>query len=362
MGWTTTQRIFSLPKHYFKLGITSLSTVEYNPEYIQPLLDSPTSLRKDINSLKTRVDKIEKIVYKTRPSDGVTDFVKSLPTNMLEFNVKTVEKCSVFSFFLIGTILGASLFDRLWLLGGIVMGWWAAGAVRRDTLGGTVTRRVGVQLAQLIRDIQEKYLQFVIFYRTGKLAYVTSKIWQQYDTQFHVSTTIDALKRQAMLRASEFQFFGGSESSLWNVSNQLQDVWKGIASLPDVVVRLDSEYGVTSSVVSYSQAAWTSVKGWYYEGDVVGYINDWFEGKGGDKGSRAQSNQPRSWFESVFRLPRRTTPRAPWGISSVSTNKVGNTKRAMPPWKKWAETKKKNDFNLWRGRLINPWPSFSPET
>ena len=34
-------------------------------------------------------------------------------------------------------------------------------------LGGMLARRVGVQVAQLIRDIQEKYNQFVIFYRTG---------------------------------------------------------------------------------------------------------------------------------------------------------------------------------------------------
>jgi hypothetical protein len=34
--------------------------------------------------------------------------------------------------------------------------------------GGMLARRVGVQVAQLIRDLQEKYNQFVIFYRTGK--------------------------------------------------------------------------------------------------------------------------------------------------------------------------------------------------
>ena len=36
-----------------------------------------------------------------------------------------------------------------------------------DNIGGMLARRVGVQVAQLIRDVQEKYNQFVIFYRTG---------------------------------------------------------------------------------------------------------------------------------------------------------------------------------------------------
>ena len=50
-----------------------------------------------------------------------------------------------------------------------------------------VARRVGVSVAQLIRDIQEKYNQFVIFYQTGKLAYHSSKIWEQWDSQFSIT-------------------------------------------------------------------------------------------------------------------------------------------------------------------------------
>ena len=38
-----------------------------------------------------------------------------------------------------------------------------------------MARRVGAQLAMSIKDLQEKYNQFVIFYCTGKLAYVSSK-------------------------------------------------------------------------------------------------------------------------------------------------------------------------------------------
>ena len=50
-----------------------------------------------------------------------------------------------------------------------------------------VARRGGVSLAQLIRDFQEKYNQFVIFYQTGKLAYHSSKIWEQWDGQFSIT-------------------------------------------------------------------------------------------------------------------------------------------------------------------------------
>ena len=49
-------------------------------------------------------------------------------------------------------------------------------------IGGAMARRVGAQVAMSIKDLQEKYNQFVIFYRTGKLAYVSSKVWDQVQT------------------------------------------------------------------------------------------------------------------------------------------------------------------------------------
>jgi hypothetical protein len=129
-------------------------------------------------------------------------------------NAKSVELCAVFAFFSIGTIVGASLLDRLWLLGGIFAGWWASGAVHRDTRGGMMARTVGVQLAQLIKDTQEKYNQFVIFYRTGKLAYLSSKTWEQYDTQYSITSRMNELKRLAMKRAVVFNSaFKGQELS-----------------------------------------------------------------------------------------------------------------------------------------------------
>jgi hypothetical protein len=93
----------------------------------------------------------------------------------------------MFSFFLVDIIIGASLLDRLWLLGGITGAWWASGAVTRNTRGGALARRVGAQVAQYIRDLQEKYNQAVIFYQTGKMAYVSSKTWEKYDAQFQIT-------------------------------------------------------------------------------------------------------------------------------------------------------------------------------
>ena len=65
-----------------------------------------------------------------------------------------------------------------------------------------VARRVGVEVAAVIRDIQEKYNQFVVFYQTGKLAYYSSKIWEQYDTQFAITQRTEEMKRRAMKRAA----------------------------------------------------------------------------------------------------------------------------------------------------------------
>lgn len=158
---------------------------DYFPSFLKPHLQVPLSKnttvgykgttqqeQKDIAVLKSRVDKIEKTVaayYK--PKVG-----QSIP--QIALNSRTVELSAIVSFFFIGTLIGASLLDRLWLLGGISMAYWASGAVNRDTRGGLLARRVGVQVVQFIRDWQEKYNQLVIFYQTGQLAYTTSKIWE----------------------------------------------------------------------------------------------------------------------------------------------------------------------------------------
>ena len=64
-----------------------------------------------------------------------------LATLLLLIYVLCVIYCSltaVGAFFAMGTLVGASMLDRLWLLGGLLMAWWASGAVHRDTRGGTL--------------------------------------------------------------------------------------------------------------------------------------------------------------------------------------------------------------------------------
>ena len=164
-------------------------------------------------------------------------------------NARTVELCAIIGFFGIGVIVGASLLDRLWLLGGIGAAWWASGAVHRDTRGGSLARRVGVQLAQLIRDIQEKLNQAIIFYRTGKLGYVSWKWWDQYDTKFGVTRKIDEFKRLAMVRYTEFN----TQLEGYHWTDQISDIWKAMQSAPAEAQKINNRYGLTNRIVNFSK-------------------------------------------------------------------------------------------------------------
>ena len=82
--------------------------------------------------------------------------------------VITRMRVQVGAHFVLGVLVGASLLDRLWLLGGISAAWWASGAVGRNSRGGAFARRVGAEVGAKLRDLQEKYRQAVIFYRTGE--------------------------------------------------------------------------------------------------------------------------------------------------------------------------------------------------
>ena len=74
------------------------------------------TLKKELTALRTRVEKVEKsaLLISSKRRTGVSDFVESLQANTMAMNAKTVEMCAVFTFFSIGTIVGASLLDRLW--------------------------------------------------------------------------------------------------------------------------------------------------------------------------------------------------------------------------------------------------------
>ena len=121
------------------------------------------TLRKELAALRARLDKVEKTGSAGGKSKTtISNFVDSLQANTMAMNARTVELCSVAAFFIVGTVVGASLLDRLWLLGGLFAAWWASGAVHRDTRGGAVARRAGVTVAQLIRDVQERYVVYTV--------------------------------------------------------------------------------------------------------------------------------------------------------------------------------------------------------
>jgi hypothetical protein len=122
-----------------------------------------------------------------RGSSSIDAIVDTISINYLSLNARTVEIVAIVSFFFIGVVIGASLLDRLWLLGGVGFAYWASGAVHRESMGGLIARRVGVQVTQFIRDVQEKYMQMMLFYRTGQMAYVSQVEWQKYDQRFRLS-------------------------------------------------------------------------------------------------------------------------------------------------------------------------------
>lgn len=236
----------------------------------------------ELNELKLRLDKLEKSlatlttgyqqgsgsttggggggVGLSSTKSSVADWMGAFNRGQLPMSPKTVERCSIVCFFVIGILIGASLLDRLWLLGGIMTAWWASDAVHRNTRSGNFVRRCGAQLAQFIRDWQEKYNQAVIFYQTGKLAYVSSKTWEKYDQQFAITQRANTLKKLAIQRASAFNStMLGSSRELYE---QMSDVWNVIMMAPSNAVKLDREYQLTSSISAYAVSTYYNTLGW----------------------------------------------------------------------------------------------------
>lgn len=222
-------------------------------------------VKKDLNSLKVRVDSIEKSISSllqqqnslssTKSKTVVGSFVESITATTIEINPKSVEICAVISFFFIGSILGASLLDRLWLIGGIIGSIWASGAVYRDTRGGLLARKIGVQLAQTIKDIQEKYNQFVIFYRTGKLAYMSARIWDKYDEEYKIQQRVDVWKKIVMNRAIEFN----TAFQQYQLPDQLKDMWSVLLATPTKAKKLNEEYGLTNSILNFGKGVYSAI-------------------------------------------------------------------------------------------------------
>lgn len=227
-------------------------------------------ISKDISSIRTRLTTVEKNVQQNAAavakvsrissSGRVTDaaayapkgagkgFVSALAEyqNTFAISPKNVRRCAVGSFFLFGSFLSITVERRFWLVGGLVGALWASGAVRRNSRGGALARRVGVEVAQQIKDLQEKYNQFMIFYRTGKLAYVSSKTWERFDDEWGLTQRFDALKKVTRDRAAAFNstFAGTGVGEMWEVLRQT----------PDQARRMDKKYGITTTITDTASA------------------------------------------------------------------------------------------------------------
>lgn len=234
---------------------------------ISPTITSTLQLSLELIQMRDRLERLEKGLNKGNSinlgigqiNSGigvVNNLIDSLSFNTLELNAKTIEICATLSFFVVGVILGASLFDRLWLIGGIVMAYWANGAVYKDTRMGAVTRKIGVQFAQIIKDLQEKYNQTIIFYRTGKLGYHTMGIWEKYDNKLAISKRMEALKKITMERASDFNsLFSDSK-----VTTRWKDIYRVVLDVPTEAKKYDNKFGITSKVNNFVKSIYTSTK------------------------------------------------------------------------------------------------------
>lgn len=297
--------------------------------------------------------------------------IDSLSFNTISLNAKTVEVCATASFFIIGSILGASLLDRLWLVGGIALAYWASGAVYRDTRGGSMARRIGVQVAQFVKDLQEKYNQAIIFYKTGKLGFYSMGIWDRYDSQFGITQKFDTYKKLAMKRSIDFN----TAFKDARVSDQINDLWRVIQQAPVQAKQYDREYKISSSVKSAAKGVLSTAKG--YVSTAKQGIKSWIPRSSNDRPSSSYSrgsgsvngngnsdsilkalfsngdnndgsngdDDARGIFS--FRMNRSAVSRKKVNVFDI-INDIGDAIRLND----------KDRYSNYRGRNINPWAPF----
>ena len=208
----------------------------------------------DIAALDKRLERLEKQAMIPTPKQKTVaeSFVDSLKTDLLELSPKTIEICSTCGFFVVGCVLGASLLDRLWLVGGVMGAYWASHAVYKDSRGGVLARRLGVKVAQFIRDVQEKINGMIVFYRTGKLAMETSKWYEKYDKKYKIEDKMNQMKKLAMNRAADFK--GLTEKIESNkYLDTIGDAWTVVTSVPNRAQKWDNKYKVTGNLVKFGK-------------------------------------------------------------------------------------------------------------
>ena len=277
------------------------------------------SVCKEVDTLKYKVAYLEKQLTSnqlvaSKGSKTPQSFADKLAANTFELSARNVEICAIVSCFFIGLTLGASLLDRLWLVGGVFGAYYGSVTVKNDTKMGSMMRKLGAELAGIIREYQEMFSQFMIFYRTGKLAYYSSKWWEKYDNRFGITTRANRLKRLAIDRASKVN----AKLENGKFMDQAKDVWSTLLAAPRTARKLDSKYSITENSIYFFKGVASGI------GDTVSDIMD----RGGYAGSSSNNNinrnRRRNNNNGYGRRRRRRMVVDPWESPFTSIRKRKN--------------------------------------
>jgi hypothetical protein len=220
------------------------------------------ALAREVATLKGRVAILEKSVGlsgSSKSTSGGSHLLDGLSSNF-RISARNVERCGTVSFFLIGTVVGASLLDRLWLIGGAVGAFWAHSVNKSDSKSGELVRKTGAQLALGVKEVLDMYNQFVIFYKTGKLGYRWSQVWDKWDSQYDITNKLNRWKRRVVERSTKF---GESQTA-----DQFKDFWNAVVAAPNTAKNINQQYGVTSNMGQFFSEVGRSIK------DGVGDVLD----------------------------------------------------------------------------------------
>jgi hypothetical protein len=228
---------------------------------MEGLLSGNSSKDASVSSRAVALEKEEKA------SSELDAFMTSLKMQKIPLNKENVQRCATFACFVMGCAVMASVYHRLWLLGGILAAWWSGDAVHSDNRVGQLVRRVGVYMTQFIRDRQEQWNYVVIYYETGRLAYASRKKWEKFDKRFSIDERFTAFKKRAMKRASQLNSEEGVRATL-------NDLWESTQEVRANVKKLDKKYGLSRNVRDFSRGLYLitnqSVGSWLEEVRMVG--------------------------------------------------------------------------------------------
>ena len=242
------------------------------------------ALAREVATLKGRVAVLEKSVGtggSSYSTSGASLMLDGLSQSNFRISTRNVEMCGTVGFFLIGAVVGASLLDRLWLIGGAMGAYWAHTVNKSDSKSGELVRKTGAQLALGMKEVVDMYNQFVIFYKTGKLGYRWSQEWDKWDSQYDITNKLNRWKRSVVERSTQF---GESQTA-----DQFKDFWNAAVASPHTTKNINRQCGITSNMGQFFSEVGRTI------GDGIAGIMDggyddrdrgwgWGRGAGREKG------------------------------------------------------------------------------